>query len=77
MIRIDGTLQCDWCYSDALWGTSTERHEHLDLCQRHYDDVELDRRLHILNGLSGEALSICQDFHEEWKKAYPNWRDIA
>ena len=69
MIRIDGTLECEWCNSDALWGTSTARHDHLDLCQRHYDDLERTRRANTLSGLSGEALAICQAFH--------NWRADA
>ena len=54
--------QCDWCYSDAAWGVETAR-GHRDLCQNHYDGVERGRRAEILNGLSGEALAICQDFH--------------
>lgn len=66
MMRTDGTLECQWCNDDALWNTSTPRHENLDLCQRHYDDLEHERRADALRGLSGEALAICQDFHN-WK----------
>ena len=62
MIRIDGTLECNWCYSNAAWGVETER-GHRDLCQTHYNDIEKQRRADILNGLSGEALAIVQDFH--------------
>ena len=62
MVRIDGTLECEWCYSDALWGANTPR-GHRDLCQRHYDNLEADRRAESLRGLSGEALAIVRDFH--------------
>lgn len=63
MMRTDGTLECQWCNADALWGTSTPRHEHLDLCQRHYDDLAHERRAEIIRGLSGEGLAIAQAFH--------------
>jgi hypothetical protein len=62
MVRIDGTLECDWCYLGATWGIETSR-GHRDLCQTHYDDVVRELRAETLRGLSGEALSICQDFH--------------
>lgn len=63
MMRTDGTRECHWCHDDALWGTSTARHENLDLCQRHYNDVERERRAEVLRGLSGEGLAIAQAFH--------------
>ena len=69
MMRTDGTLECQWCHDDALWNTSTPRHEHLDLCQRHYDDLAHERRADILSRLSGEGLAIAQAFH--------NWRVTA
>lgn len=54
--------QCEWCYSDAVWGLESVR-GHRDLCQIHYDNVVGERRADILARLSGEALAICQDFH--------------
>ena len=62
MIRIDGTLECEWCYSDADWNAVTPNGD-IDLCQRHYDNLEADRRAESLRGLSGEALAIVRDFH--------------
>lgn len=59
-------MTCKWCYSEAVWQAHTPRHGEIDLCQAHYDDVEHERRAHILRGLSGKALQICQDFHN-WK----------
>ena len=54
--------QCEWCYSDAIWGVDTVR-GHRDLCQNHYDELERERRADILGRLLGEGLAICQDFH--------------
>ena len=62
MIRIGGTVECDWCYSDATWGVETPR-GHRDLCQTHYDNMVGQRRADILSRLSGEALAICREFH--------------
>jgi hypothetical protein len=62
MIRIDGTRECEWCYSDAAWQAVTANGDR-DLCQRHYDDLGRERRAESLRGLSGEALAIVRDFH--------------
>lgn len=63
MTRTNGTRECEWCNDDAMWSTSTARHEYLELCQRHYDDLYHERRAGILSRLSGEGLTIAQAFH--------------
>ena len=65
MLRIDGTLQCEWCYSNAVWQAITANGDR-DLCQRHYDGLEAERRAEVLRGLSGEGLEIARLFHS-WK----------
>lgn len=60
MIRIDGTLECEWCNSPALWGADTPR-GHRDLCQRHYDDLVRERASGIGYGLSDDALALVRE----------------
>lgn len=64
MIRIDGTLECEWCYSDALWGVDTPR-GHRDLCQRHYDSFVSERDHRTYEGVSEGMLELLREMARE------------
>ena len=43
MVRIDGTLACEWCYQDADWRAETPNGGR-DVCQRHYEEIATARK---------------------------------
>ena len=61
MVRMDGTLECEWCSSDAQWGVDTAR-GHRDVCQRHYDDIVRERESSRFDDLPVDALDMLRQY---------------
>lgn len=61
MIRVNGTLACEWCNGDALWGVDTPR-GHRDMCQRHYDEYVKERNARSLDNLPESMLALLREY---------------
>lgn len=59
MVRIDGTLACEYCYAEADWQAQTANGPR-DVCQRHYDEIARPRDA-VTRDLPEEMLALVRE----------------